>query len=331
MFNEYETPTEVHSIQPVLRSYILGMENKISIEPIPLFFVGKGFFDVVYNIYFRSIQDIFTKIRTDSIEENRPILLIGVIHINAPLGEDPIEIMPSGNIIKANMLGIFLSYRKNNYLKKFLDYFNNIRLNNTNKKNDDKRKRMVTILSDGRRKSSLFEVQKIDLSLGKNPGSLGNTCNLGIDGNIKNSTNLADGIFPGEINKDFIRQQTNEHMRKKFDRNTKLKLTKKSIIINDNDTLHKLQKLKSKQNLFHIQEGSIMNKLSHEAIKIKNFKTKNEEFDLEYDHIHCCDRKQTEIIKYDRNSMYSIYNNLLPENEYKMRYFNNEEIESNNN
>lgn len=128
LLSNSDTTTEKYwekSHQSIIKSYLFGSENKIQVEQIPLFYAGTEFFDTVYNIYFRSIKNIFTKIRTvDNIdlEDNLPILLIGVINNNLiETDEDPYIFNPPDLKIKHDMLGMFICNSKPGYLKQFLE------------------------------------------------------------------------------------------------------------------------------------------------------------------------------------------------------------------
>lgn len=120
--------------QILIKAYLQGMDNRIQIEPIPVFFVGKEFYDSVYNIYFRSIKSIFTKVKTvNSLVpgENWPILLIGVVNKREAKEDDLYLLNPAQLIIKHGMLGIFICSSKNpDYLKNFLDHFYKFKTDN---------------------------------------------------------------------------------------------------------------------------------------------------------------------------------------------------------
>ena len=160
IFNENPLPNEINSIQLIMRSYLQGCENKIVVKPIPSYFVGKDFYEIVYNIYFRSIKNIFTKIRTQDDNDIRPILLIGVIESSVNTYDNNYFFFPHGKIIKYNVKGIFITYDKNNYLDDFLDYFNNLTIKeDTIKEEEDRVKNRLAAL---RRAGQVFYVDKKD-------------------------------------------------------------------------------------------------------------------------------------------------------------------------
>jgi len=123
-FNDYESPLDIDDQSQVLQNYMRGCENGICIEKLPTFFKGKNFYDAMYIIYFKSINDYFVKINTGEKDVNRPILLIGIYEINN--NEENIEIFPNGYEISEGSYGIFITYNENNeneYLIKNLDFF----------------------------------------------------------------------------------------------------------------------------------------------------------------------------------------------------------------
>ena len=257
IFNDYSTPEQIYSLQPILKSYIMGIENKIQILPIPYFFVGKEYFDVVYNIYFRSIKDIFTKVKKINIDSNRPILLIGTIDVDkldSEEDDDPLEIFPSGLIIKNNMLGVFITYNKNNYLEDFLEYFDKIKRssniyeqdNNTEKLNfkEDSIKSSNTVYKSNSNK-------KLTNSINNNNNNNKTKIieNMPINPLIRRSAQIFKNFIflnknssknnQEEINsKNITKTDTIKLLSRKFDRQTK-KVTQK-VLYNDEDCKQKI-------------------------------------------------------------------------------------------
>lgn len=126
MFNEYPAPVDLDVYSSIMSSYLLGCENKIYVKKFPPFFENKEFFDVCHMIYFKSIRDYFVKISSlDNINENRPVLLIGIFDRTKEkvYDKEKISIFPSRITIKDNMLGIFISYDDGKYLDSILGSF----------------------------------------------------------------------------------------------------------------------------------------------------------------------------------------------------------------
>jgi hypothetical protein len=119
---------ELDNYDTAMQCYLLGCENKIVIKPLPAYFVGKEFMDVLILIYAKSISDFFIKVSTDSKDKNRPVLLIGVLDVVSKMYQrDPkVKLYPSDYVIKPNTQGIFIAYNGENYIDKVLGYFPSI-------------------------------------------------------------------------------------------------------------------------------------------------------------------------------------------------------------
>lgn len=126
MFNDYKIPITMENYSQVLQNYMLGCENKIRLCKLPNFFTGKDFYDAMYIIYFKSINDYFVKVSIDNIYNNRPVLLLGVYEINKfhIVENNFIEIFPNDYLINEDSYGIFITYSDDNYIEKILSYFN---------------------------------------------------------------------------------------------------------------------------------------------------------------------------------------------------------------
>jgi hypothetical protein len=78
LLNTYPLSSKIEALPFLIKQYILGCEYQIIISDLSEYFKGKKFKSCIHPIYMESISDYDIKIETDSIEFNRPILLIGL-------------------------------------------------------------------------------------------------------------------------------------------------------------------------------------------------------------------------------------------------------------
>ena len=127
LVNNYFISNNKDELQILQRNYLHGCENKLSVYPVPSCFFGKSFFYLVKNIYFRSVNEYFTKISTD--KEVKPILAIGVI-VDDEKHIPHLKLFPAKMILSPGNFIIFISYSGKDYLKAFLLKLEEIALKN---------------------------------------------------------------------------------------------------------------------------------------------------------------------------------------------------------
>lgn len=202
--------SEFKSTSNIIKPYLYGITNKIRLSKLPQIFIGKEFTDVVYNLYFRSIQEIFTKIKIRDGKIIKPILLIGLLDLEKlhnDIEDDPYMIFPVGFTIRKWMAGIFIcSDQSGNYLSSFLEYFDRYKSNEENKTD-----------------VNLDKVNEI------NEENNGQKNILDLNDLRRNAAKIEN---PHVVNKTYERRKTNAAIREKFDRSAKIN---KTLIVSDDD------------------------------------------------------------------------------------------------
>lgn len=135
IFNESSLPSDFNEYDMPMQAYLLGCQSTIKVIDIPHCFVHLEFYEVMRQIYSKSIKDYLTKVTIkDKKDANRPILLIGVIDPNE---QNKILIFPNTMRIKRKMLGIVISYSLDNYIENVLKSFSMSNSNHTINSNDN--------------------------------------------------------------------------------------------------------------------------------------------------------------------------------------------------
>lgn len=126
MFNDFKFPMNIENHSIILQNYMRGCQNKIHLCQLPKFFNGKNFYDAMYIIYFKSINDYFVKVSIDNHQNNRPILLLGIYETNKfnIVDNNSIEIFPNDYLINDNTDGIFITDNSDSELTNILNFFN---------------------------------------------------------------------------------------------------------------------------------------------------------------------------------------------------------------
>jgi hypothetical protein len=217
LFNNNPRPYNFEDYSDLMQFYIAGTQNKIFKKKIPRFFYNRDFFDVMYIIYLRSINDYFVKI-SNGRKNLSPILLIGVYEIeinsnkengkekekdkksfeNYNYKKEDIKIFPNNYEFNENSIGIFMTATKQEEINEILDEFDfmedfDISENNQNNMNS----LVVNITNNNKNNNNKKEnnlASNISKILGfispeKNNHSIGNITGMSIINNMNENNN----------------------------------------------------------------------------------------------------------------------------------------------
>ena len=129
ILNNREIPSNIDRYDMIMQAYFMGCENELQIKELPRFFINQNFDEAMRQIYSKSMRDYIIKVSARDLKNmNRPVLLIGVIDVNNTGNwkeNKRILIFPKVYKITPKTLGIFISYKEENYLSEVLNSFPN--------------------------------------------------------------------------------------------------------------------------------------------------------------------------------------------------------------